>query len=233
MSLISEQTELILSSVEKIHRTSGHSTYESYKLLLDYLAWKLSIPGAKKPDIEDEVLGISDMKLLLNCNVHDFLGRAFEELGLQSRRRGQFFTPENVSDFMAQMMISRPPENLTRPLTILDPACGSGRLLLAAFRRLGNRAIYFGCDIDLLAYRICLLNMRIFRVPSLILCGDSLRIDLSPNSPNWRFANRWDPPNWDDYVKIGRARKASEEQKRVIKATRAQAEMFGGVVSIL
>jgi hypothetical protein len=33
-------------------------------------------------------------------------------------------------------------------------------------------------------------------VPYLILRVDALIVDLQPGSRNWRFANRWDPPDW-------------------------------------
>jgi len=56
----------------------------------------------------------------------------------------------------------------------------------------------YGIELDVDLYRAALVNMRLLipLVPHFILCGDALSIDLAPNSPNWMWANRWNPPDW-------------------------------------
>jgi len=53
-------------------------------------------------------------------------------------------------------------------------------------------------ELDLDLYRACLVNMRLYawEKPYFILQADALVVDLEPGSPNWRFANRWSPPDW-------------------------------------
>lgn len=58
---------------------------------------------------------------------------------------GQFFTPEPVVELMAAITM---PDELPDTALVSDPACGSGRMLIAGIRR--NRyATFLGTDTDL------------------------------------------------------------------------------------
>lgn len=63
----------------------------------------------------------------------DVLGAVFETLARRSEkdtRVGQFFTPQQVVDFCAELVGLRPVD------TVLDPAVGTGRFLIAAMDRM-------------------------------------------------------------------------------------------------
>lgn len=45
------------------------------------------------------------------------------------------------------------------PQSIIDPACGSGRRLLASLRILGAMNYYYGIDIDSTCVKICIINL--------------------------------------------------------------------------
>lgn len=62
---------------------------------------------------------------------HDLLGRIFHEfLPFETRKRlGTFYTRPQAADILAGLAIDRPEER------VLDPACGSGTLLVSAYRR--------------------------------------------------------------------------------------------------
>jgi hypothetical protein len=82
---------------------------------------------------------------------------------------------------------------------VLDPCTGTGRFLLdLAWRHRDKKLSLFGVELDLDLYRACLVNMQLYALgmPYLILRADALVVDLEPGSPNWRFANRWSPPDW-------------------------------------
>lgn len=54
----------------------------------------------------------------------------------------QFFTPWPITQFMLQLQWEIKDE-----ATVCDPACGSGRFLLSAYRKNSNIEVY-GCDLD-------------------------------------------------------------------------------------
>ena len=79
-------------------------------------------------------------------------------------------------------------------MNILDPAVGSGRLLMAAYKR-APHARLFGVDIDLRLVRIAFANFTIHKIPGYLLHADSLchEIDIATEDGrnNWQHANRW------------------------------------------
>lgn len=66
----------------------------------------------------------------------DVKGTAYEAIvaSTMKRERGQFFTPLNVVRAMVEILAPEPHER------VLDPACGSGRFLVACLDRLRQRA---------------------------------------------------------------------------------------------
>jgi len=136
-------------------------------------------------------------------NFYDPLGEVFTEAGLGGK--DQVLTPRPIVEFIVEETIGRvleekEPDRL--PIAVLDPCTGTGRFLIVAAQmygpRLGHRLWLHGVELDLDLYRACLVNVRFVSPssPYLILRGDALLLDIGPGSPNWRFANRWDPPDW-------------------------------------
>jgi len=98
------------------------------------------------------------------------LGRAREE----RRTRGAFYTPAWMVARLVDLALDGLPPG-GGPARILDPACGDGRLLTAAVRRLGPAAV-FGVDRDPLA--VALARTNLWRLaggpPAAVVCGDAL-----------------------------------------------------------
>ncbi len=92
---------------------------------------------------------------------NDVLGDFFEQ-NISNGRNGQFFTPPTVCEFMASIVsVDGGVEDLvqTEPLRILDPSCGSGRMLLAAHRQSKYPNEYYGIDIDRTCVKMTALNL--------------------------------------------------------------------------
>ena len=83
----------------------------------------------------------------------DPLGHLYELL-ISKGEKGQFFTPEHVADLMAAITI---PENTPPGNRVYDPACGSGRMLLAA-AKLNRHFHFYGADVDGLCAKITAVN---------------------------------------------------------------------------
>jgi len=84
----------------------------------------------------------------------DVLGAYFEE-HISHGHNGQFFTPQHLCDMMARLM------NPINPLErIADPACGSGRMLMA-MAKLNRYARFYGADNDVNCAKMTVVNMTL------------------------------------------------------------------------
>ena len=105
---------------------------------------------------------------------YDTLGHLYEEL-YQSRGKanalGQFYTPESVCDLMSRMQ-THPDEVYS--VRVNDPACGSGRTLVAEHHIL-KKGYYVGQDIDATSVKMCALNMMVHNMRGRAVRGDTLR----------------------------------------------------------
>lgn len=119
----------------------------------------------------------------------DAFGDAYEYLmtmyaSSAGKSGGEFFTPQEVSDLLARIVIG----GRTEVNKVYDPACGSGSLLLRFAKILGQdhvRKGFFGQEINLTTYNLCRINMFLHDVNYdhfSIALGDTLT----------------DPKHWDD-----------------------------------
>lgn len=99
--------------------------------------------------------------------------------------KSQFFTPHNVSEMMAKMMIDcnkKVAVEEDRPLIIADPTCGAGVMLVSAAKELdfdqANKALLVGSDIDITCVQTTALNMMFFNMNGLIIWGNPLSSEV-------------------------------------------------------
>jgi type I restriction-modification system DNA methylase subunit len=103
----------------------------------------------------------------------DYLGRVYEEQAVVNKYAGQFFTPESLTELMASITM---PDALPDTAIVSDPACGSGRMLIAGIRR--NRyATFLGTDTDLTCVQMTALNCLVRNANSYIVHGNSLSLE--------------------------------------------------------
>lgn len=126
-------------------------------------------------------------------------GEWFECSGQTRDGIGQVFTPITVVDTMVKMNFT----GLTldgRPITICDPACGTGRFMLRTaryFARKNHGALNFlftNIDIDRRAFTFCTMNAVLNGIPAICIHGDTLRMevwDAFATLPIGQFA-RWE-----------------------------------------
>lgn len=108
----------------------------------------------------------------------DILGSYFETVNSasQASRAGQFFTPKHLCDLMAQLTaVDNPGENIN------DPACGSGRNLIAHARLNANNrfnCFYTGNDLDGRCVKMCVLNMVMFGMKGVVIHMNTLSLQI-------------------------------------------------------
>lgn len=110
----------------------------------------------------------------------DVLGNFFEQTssGAQASRMGQFFTPKTVCDMMARMVHG---DDEQKEITICDPACGSGRNLIAHSRLTPSNRLngyYVGMDLDRRCVNMCVLNMFMYGLKGAVIHMDTLRLEV-------------------------------------------------------
>ncbi|VXD06740.1 conserved hypothetical protein [Enterobacterales bacterium 8AC] len=179
-----------------------HHRYEVFRDFVQMAACAVHNQVAFSQSLEDEYLGLvkryerKDVdrmgKLLgiLCCCLglqqpiyDDVLGRIFMSLELGDARRGQFFTPFDVSRMMAMMSVHDLESKLKQKpfLTVGEPACGAGGMIIAVAEQL-SLAGYSPCqhlftscvDIDPVATAMCFLQLALLQIPAEIITGNSL-----------------------------------------------------------
>lgn len=118
---------------------------------------------------------------------YDLLGTVYEAIVSRSKSSamGQFFTPSTVCDFMAS--INGADESHTgKGLTVNDPACGSGRTLLAWHAKAPGNFMY-GDDLDPMCTKMAAINLCIHGAQGQVSNTNSLTLD------DWRFGYQINP----------------------------------------
>ncbi len=105
----------------------------------------------------------------------DIIGDAYEYMisnfaSDAGKKGGEFFTPNNVSKLVAELV--EPKENDR----IYDPTCGSGGLLLKAYRKVpSHKVAVYGQEVNNQTWALCTMNMFLHNVDDAkIWQGDTL-----------------------------------------------------------
>ena len=111
---------------------------------------------------------------------YDGLGEYYQVLTSRGKSQilGQYFTPAEVCTMMA-MMSGANSELTGKRQTVLDPACGSGRMLLA-WHTIAPGNFQYGADLDPICAKMTAVNMCVHGCVGEAVCMDSLRLE-------WRF----------------------------------------------
>lgn len=99
----------------------------------------------------------------------DILGEIFQAQ-ITYGEHGQFFTPEHITDCMAQIVIDK---DSPKKEVMNDPCCGSGRFILSVAKENPN-CYFIGQDIDERCCKMAVINMFIFDLNGEIRQGNSL-----------------------------------------------------------
>jgi hypothetical protein len=117
----------------------------------------------------------------------DHLGSAFQELELNNKDMGQFFTPYHVSSMMATMTVDQSMKDKIAEhgfIRASDPASGAGGMMVALCYAMGDAGINFqqdlhvvAQDLDIRAVHMSYVQLSLIGCPAVVIHGNSLTFE--------------------------------------------------------
>lgn len=114
----------------------------------------------------------------------DFLGELFMALDLGNEWKGQFFTPYDVCRMMVSMTYGPDMQHRVDRdgwISVNDPACGAGALLIAFANECQRRGInyqtsvlFVAQDVDFLAGCMCYIQLSLMGCPGYVVIDNTL-----------------------------------------------------------
>jgi len=111
----------------------------------------------------------------------DVLGSLYFELGLSSKLQAQVFTPQPVSDFMAQITIGQESIPECGYITVVEPTCGSGVMVTSVCKTMLDNGLNYNkqllvtaTDIDIMCVHMTYLQLSLYGVPAVVIHGNTL-----------------------------------------------------------
>lgn len=146
--------------------------------------------------------------LSLASEPQDFLGAAFMLAEVSNDRLGQFFTPYSLSYMLAKITVGD--VDKTKDLiTVQEPACGSGGMVVAFCAALEDQGIdasqhtyTIATDLSEVAARMAYIQLTIRNIPAHVVWGDTLRLTVIRQWPTLAF--------WPIAHKVEKWRKGGE-----------------------
>lgn len=125
-----------------------------------------------------------------NAPFADWAGELYMDSGTSNGKAGQFFTPYSVSQCMARInfhkdeVLAKLGSDPNRVLTIYEPTCGAGGLIVAAIDALNEAGVNYSwnafvdCgDIDPRCVHMTYVTLSLLGVPAVVRLGDALMME--------------------------------------------------------
>lgn len=118
----------------------------------------------------------------------DFLGQVYMQLKLGNSVNGQFFTPYNISQFMAEINFTEVEEKLEEQefITLSNPCCGSAGMIIAFAETMKNKGYNYQnqlfvevIDIDEMCFMMAYIQLSLYGIPARVMLGDTLAYKFS------------------------------------------------------
>jgi len=116
----------------------------------------------------------------------DVLGPLYMELELGNGNVGQFFTPPEIAEMMAQISYGDALESMEKPFIKLEePACGAGCMILAFAKvmqskghSINERLWVQAIDVHRTTALMCYVQMSLWHLPGRVIVGNSLSMEV-------------------------------------------------------
>ncbi|HDP79477.1 MAG TPA: hypothetical protein ENN21_01395, partial [Spirochaetes bacterium] len=116
-------------------RDDGKTDSAALFSTIRYLSGGDALPPDREPDVRHS---LDDLKRLVDrwdiAADGDLLGYIYQRLKTARSKKilGQYFTPPDIVDYICKQTLKT--DGDLRTMKVLDPSCGSGQFLIAAFR---------------------------------------------------------------------------------------------------
>ena len=157
------------------------------------------------------------MESYMGNPAQDFLGSLYMGLDFGNGWKGQFFTPWHVAEMMAKMNVSSDTEaELTEKgyVSLCDPTCGSGVMLLAfanAFKTVTgkdftDKVLFVGQDLDPVVAKMCYIQLSLIGAAGYVKIGNSLTDPITncDVGENIWFTPKYFTSSWLDKLYISK-----------------------------
>ncbi len=203
----------------KFKTISSHKNqYEKFKDFVDFSFWSLSNCIYKDQEIEnkyislasnykkEEMIVMSEILSLLVLEMekipNDYLGDFLMSIGGGDDFKGQFFTPQHICDFMAELSLSEQDHIVKEKgfITLMEPACGAGAMIIGFYKAMLNKGynpqtqLYVhSTDLCTIVYKMCYIQLSILGISATVVNGNSLTLEeFDRKSTPFYFLNNWD-----------------------------------------
>lgn len=120
----------------------------------------------------------------------DVLGSTFMMMDMGNAATGQFFTPYEVSRLMAGIVMADQAELQAQQqqrgyITLQEPACGAGGMVIAAIHALADSGINYqqamhvtAIDVDRRCAHMTYVQLALLHVPAIVIQGNALSLEV-------------------------------------------------------
>lgn len=149
--------------------------------------YKESIKNYTKEQAEEFPKLLAFLVSALDEKHQDFLGEVYMQMNLGNSAKGQYFTPYSLSKMISKIMGYQVQKyRNSEILTLCEPCCGSGGMVIAFAEALLEHKINYqqmlyveATDIDELCYKMTYVQLSILGIPAKVVWGDSLSMKIN------------------------------------------------------
>lgn len=163
----------------------------------------------------------AELTLALEDNMEDVLGQIYQQLSLNNKWRGQFFTPDSVSYMMGAMMFTK--ETIKAQIQekghveMYEPCCGGGALIINAAKAIREAGynyqdvfVVLAGDIDIKAVYMTYIQCSLLGIQAKVTVANALSEHPYGESEN----DIWYTPM---VFMVDGLRKAEEQRQKELK----------------
>ncbi|APF21564.1 N-6 DNA methylase [Clostridium butyricum] len=146
---------------------------------------------------------LGELIIQLNEQPSDIMGQIFMELELGNKYKGQFFTPYNICELMAEIIIDDNIRNQIKKkgfVTLNEPCSGGGAMIIAFAEAMKKRKLnpqkYLKVicqDLDFKSVCMTYLQLSFLGIPAIVMHMNTLSLEIFDKfyTPVWIY-DGWD-----------------------------------------